>query len=435
VATGPISESRKSLFGQWILRYQQRRKRLKARSLSQVRFRFTREGYHLIFIVVFILTGAVLRDISLLTLIAAAMIGLLLLQWRFNVRTLTNLSIKRHLPIRTSVGTPVHCEISVSNRRLWLPSWLIAAEDVIKVVQPADPAKHKAGTIVNEIPARSTSAGVYSITFHHRGVFEVGPCKLSTRFPMGLGQSWRTLDIVNNITVHPKIGELTHEFQHLLQNSRNGQHQTASNVGYHEADFFGLRPWASGDSKRWIHWRTTARLGELSVRQFDRLEQQQSCLLLDLYQADSGKGLNPVGDIACERAVAFVATVVSKSGTIQGHKLAVGIAAKTSMAFPAVQGSVSANTMLDALAEVAPSDKPDLALALNKMTTVLVANPHLIVVSTRPACVEAVQATFRQLLGPRASTALQITWLEVAKGDLERYFLWTPSRSNDFVVS
>ena len=49
-------------------------------------------------------------------------------------------------------------------------------------------------------------------------------------------------------------------------------------------DFFGVREWQAGDSVRWIHWRGTARHGQLMVRQFEKHRRRDIVLLLDLWQ-------------------------------------------------------------------------------------------------------------------------------------------------------
>jgi hypothetical protein len=104
----------------WLRWFRQRRQRLKTRKLLQVRFRLTREGAHLVFIVVFIFVGAVLRDLSLLILIAAAMIGLLLLQWRLSLGTMARLSVARRIPHRINEGVATFCQLTIKNSKRWL---------------------------------------------------------------------------------------------------------------------------------------------------------------------------------------------------------------------------------------------------------------------------------------------------------------------------
>ncbi len=430
MATIQAQEQSPSLISSWLKRLRQRRQRLRARKLSQVRFGLTREGYHLLFIVVFIFVGAVLRDISLLILIAASMIGLLILQWRFNISTIRRLTAKRRIPNRINQGVSILCQLTIENSKRWLGAWLVVAEDSIQLVSPsAARTVFNAQAVVDEVAAGSSSSCVYKLQFQQRGLYRVGPCKLSTRFPMGLGQGWRTIDTIDEVVVHPRQGQLLPAVKGLLHNSKDGNHRSTSHVGAHEADFYGLRPWTSGDSRRWIHWRTTARLGELSVRQFDRLEQQQACVLLDLHSHTSTQD-EKQGQV-CEKAISFVTTLISQAALAQRNKLAVAIAGDTAFTVVGVQSALLANSLLDRLAVVSPSSRPDVAGALGKMTAALLANPHLRGVSTRPQEIETLQQTIVSLLGKKASSRLHIQWLDVQRGDLEPYFSWTSNESND----
>ncbi len=426
MATDVTRQQPLGLYGSWKRKREQRKRLRRANRRSQVRFRLTREGANLVFVVVFIFVGAVLRDISLLILIAAAMIGLLLLQWRFNITTIARLHATRRVLNRVSQGAKAQCTLTISNSKRWVGAWLVIADDTIKKVSPASNRPDSHGkAIIDEISPQSKTEGSYTLVFHERGLYEVGPCTLSTRFPLGLGRGWRVIDQVDEVIVHPKLGELKPAFKTLLQNSRDGHHHSSAHVGVHEADFYGLRPWASGDSRRWIHWRTTARLGELSVRQFDRLEQQQSCLLLDLFKEP---GSEDAGQLqACEKAISFVATLVTQAARSHGNKLSVCIAGDSEFCLTGIQSSVLGNSMLDRLATLSPSGNPNIAAALKSMTTALLANPSLIVVSTRPQASQSIQSTFTSLLGPKASTRLRIHWFNVSQGDLEPYFLWTSS--------
>ena len=46
-----------------------------------------------------------------------------------------------------------------------------------------------------------------------------------------------------------------------------------------DGDFYGIRPWRSGDSRRWIHGRTSARTGKLMVLQFEQPRNHDVALL------------------------------------------------------------------------------------------------------------------------------------------------------------
>jgi uncharacterized protein (DUF58 family) len=165
------------------------------------------------------------------------------------------------------------------------------------------------------------------------------------------------------------------------------------------------------------------------VRQFERLQQRELCVLLELYQAAGDEPQRVLEQ--CDRAVAFVATLAQKAAAISGDKLAVAIAGKCSFSLPAVQSRVLMDNLMDHLAIAEPAEKIDYAPALQRMTTALLANSNLMVVSTRANQAAAVQETFSHLLGPKASTKLQIRWLDVAAGDLEPYFEWKLIQSSD----
>ncbi len=82
------------LWRRWLIRYRRRREL----NSHHVRFRLSREGFHFLMILFFILIGAVLRDISLLVLLAGVMFALLLIQWRVGTRCVSGLEVQRAVP-------------------------------------------------------------------------------------------------------------------------------------------------------------------------------------------------------------------------------------------------------------------------------------------------------------------------------------------------
>jgi uncharacterized protein (DUF58 family) len=199
----------------------------------------------------------------------------------------------------------------------------------------------------------------------------------------------------------------------------HGNAMSAPRTGLNEAEFYGLRPWATGDSRRWIHWRTTARLGELSVRQFERQQRRQLCVMLDLYQADMNETSEPL-----EKCLAFMATLATSMAVRGGDRLAVAVAGKAVYASPSVQGSVLVENLLDQLAIVQGSTQPDLPQAVRALRIPLQNNPYLLVISTREDRAASMRASFGEV-GKRLLSRLQINWVNVSNGDLESYFEWT----------
>ncbi|QDV26174.1 DUF58 domain-containing protein [Aureliella helgolandensis] len=416
-------------------RWKQRRQRNITRRLAQVHFRLTREGLHFVGVLLFIFFGAVIRDINLLILLAGAMLGLLLLQWRFNTRTLIGLRASRRLSQSIVVGRSTLVSIRVVNPKRWLGAWLVLVEDTLYREKPvAQRIAVKAATIVDEVRPQGSGGGNYELTFRQRGKYRVGPSTLSTRFPIGLGRGWRTLNNAAHIIVHPSLGQLTPRIERLFHRELHGHSKASSNAGANETEFYGLRPWATGDSRRWIHWRTTARLGELSVRQFERQQHRQLNILLDLHGVPEDDEIEQ----SCEMAIAFVATLASSNVKRGGDRMAVAIAADQTFASVSVQSAVLVDNLLGELSVIAPCPQPELTKALKGIHLPLLKNPNLLVVSTRsnqlgPVAAlretDSVPDVPREVhLDEKVLERLKVRWLNVSAGDLEPYFAWTSQK-------
>src|SRR5262249_54217276 len=79
---------------------------------------------------------------------------------------------------------------------------------------------------------------------------------------------------------------------------------------YHD-DFHGLREFRSGDNPRAIHWRSTARRGELILREFQQNREPTFTFVLDLFLP---KPLNADSIRRVEFALSFVASLIVQRG-------------------------------------------------------------------------------------------------------------------------
>ncbi len=452
-ADAAVSSETPSFTGKLWRRWLARRARNLARRRSQVKFRLTREGVHFVGVLLFIFFGAVIRDINLLILLAGAMIGLLLLQWRFNVRTLVGLTVGRRMPRATTVGRETEIEVSIHNPKRLLGAWLVLIEDPLRMEAPkARKLSLTGASVIDEVRPRGIGVCQYQLKFNERGKYRIGPTTMSTRFPIGLGRGWRMFNNQEELLVRPALGELRSQVKRIFQTELQGHAESSARAGANEAEFYGLRPWATGDSRRWIHWRTTARLGELSVRQFERQQHQQVCVLLDLHRAPKGANAerqnekqanaDPANPLlatqgkaagerddemheAIEKAISFVATIANSAVLYHRNKMSVALAASRDYVSTGIQSPVLVESLLDELAMAEPCENPALIQSIRGLQPMLMANPYLLVVSTRPDQMDQLSGELDGGYESQLFNRLRVRWLNVCAGDLEPYFRWT----------
>src|SRR5205807_1246798 len=93
---------------------------------------------------------------------------------------------------------------------------------------------------------------------------------LSTSAPFGLLEARVVADGYEDVVVFPRLGRFRRgalrQFLRQVSWSEGRVGRGRSTVHLSQNDWHGVRAFRSGDSPRWIHWRTSARRGELMVR-------------------------------------------------------------------------------------------------------------------------------------------------------------------------
>jgi hypothetical protein len=84
---------------------------------TQRRVRLSREGWFYAIVLGFIVCGAVLREVNLLFILAAVMMGPLFLGWRVARGALGEISAFRHGPRRAHAGNLAPLELEITNGR------------------------------------------------------------------------------------------------------------------------------------------------------------------------------------------------------------------------------------------------------------------------------------------------------------------------------
>jgi hypothetical protein len=112
-----------------------------------------------------------------------------------------------------------------------------------------------------------------TVMLSKRGRYVWPILRLSSGYPFGLFNRWLRFRQPDETIVIPRLGKLhVGRLRRLLRYRPRLVHATQRPRRRHpvaQTDFYGLREFRPGDSPRWIHWRTTARVGELMVREFE----------------------------------------------------------------------------------------------------------------------------------------------------------------------
>ncbi|MDJ0335780.1 MAG: DUF58 domain-containing protein [Rhodoglobus sp.] len=128
---------------------------------------------------------------------------------------------------------------------------------------------------------------LFAVPTHKRAVIVAGPAESVRGDQLGLlrrALSWA--DPVD-LFVHPKTVRLAPSAAGLV---RDLEGQVSKKITNNDIAFHALRPYVPGDDRRYVHWRTSARIGQLMVRQFEETRRSQVTMIhntrSDLYASD-----------------------------------------------------------------------------------------------------------------------------------------------------
>lgn len=361
-------------------------RRTAAAPRTRYRISLTFEGWCYLGIAAFILAGAITRQINLLMILFGMLAGAMVMCWRVVKKMLRKVEVRRRLPESISAGDLLVVEFSAVNSRRRLPSWALEISDrIVRESNGRRPAPLLTQTLLSYLPAGQSRLASYRGRLVERGRYRFGPLQVSARFPLGLFHYRMTTDQYDSLVVFPRLGRLLPAWKRIEQASEAGSGTTSRRQGLLEGEFYGLRDWRSGDSRRWLHWRTSARRQTPVVRQFEQQRHQDLALVLDLWQPDRPR---PDQADAVELAVSFVATAVADLCRSGGRWLYVAATGHESWFENGPTSTALLHEIMRrlALSEAAPREA--LAATLSEVLDRVRRGAQVVLISTRPVYLE-----------------------------------------------
>lgn len=404
----------------------------------------SRLGWHFIFVGMFAMLGGAIRGFNLPLVLSGLIVGALLMQWRLSRRMLEAVESRRRLPGEAFVGQSFAVRFLITNHSRWVPALLLRIDDQVdapvlpgKSIQSSqagtrlgasgivaaqkgvaklaslfrrDSAVVAASCGLGKVPAQATVAAQYDCVAKRRGRYDFGPSIISTGMPLGLMVIRRTSVDAQSMYVFPEILPLRRGWRQRLQSRSGGISTTSRRSGANDGDFFGLRSWQAGDSRRWIHWRTTARIGEPAVRQFEQQKRFDLCILVDAILASP----SPVAHADVEFVISAAASMLTQIVPTPTNRVALAVAGVKNGVVAGAGNREQLNAMLRLLADLVPAGETDLAGAVDQVFRSVGKPQDLVVISPRTMPAEADR--IQRLLSGRCT----LRWYCVSDGSLDQ---------------
>jgi uncharacterized protein (DUF58 family) len=183
-----------------------------------------------------------------------------------------------------------------------------------------------------------------------RGLFNLGPTTLHTADPFGFYSVELDEPAAANLVVMPPIVPLP--FIEIAPGGRAGEGRPRPDAPERTVTASSVRPFAPGDSLRWVHWRTSARYNQLFVRLFDSTPSSDWWIFLDMdrrVQAGAGQA-------STEEHGVILAASLADRGLRLRHAVGLVTHGKQLLWLPPQEGGERRWEILRALALVSPGE-------------------------------------------------------------------------------
>lgn len=174
-------------------------------------------------------------------------------------------------------GEDVEVTVRVTNRHGWPIPWIFVED-----YYPADfPRKGHNKQLTILMPGRSVTLH-YKLTCPRRGYHRIGPVLYESGDLFGLHKRFRTGESRDYVSVLPTIAYI--ETFNVAARRPQGHVRITNRIYADPTRINNIREYVPGDPLNTIHWKATARTGQLHVKTFEPTSISGGTLILDFHE-------------------------------------------------------------------------------------------------------------------------------------------------------
>jgi uncharacterized protein (DUF58 family) len=260
------------------------------------------------------------------------------------------LAVSRRVhPDRLHVGSEGRIDLIVENLGT-------RATPLLSATDWFDEGRRAARFLVPPLAPGAVARAAYRIPTRRRGRYRVGPLSIAVTDPFGVARrgepSAGEAELVVRPRVHDIVAPVAVGTRISAEHEATAARAVVSDLG---DEFVTLREYEVGDDLRRVHWRSTARTGELMIRQDEARWRSHAAVVLDVLPG------------AHDEASFEVAVEAAASVTARLARLRRRVELVTSAGEVLGTGGDPRHDVIDALATVGPDDRDRLTSVLEQL--------------------------------------------------------------------
>lgn len=268
--------------------------------------KLTLAGGLYILVTMFIAVGAINSQNNLLFWLFGVSIATLIVSGVFSGNALMQVRLEAQALTDVCAGDRVKLHYLISNRSRFFPLFAVMISEIHDEHYPV--ANTNPAGVMHLGPKQTTKV-FGTITPTSRGRYTIRYVRLSTRFPFGFLQKSLIFDCPRTLMVLPYELELKQGLVRTL-NGRGDEVRKRSRASGNSNEYWGLRDYTHGDSKRTIAWKQSAKHGSLVVIEHAHPIASRVWIWISLDHDDVDADVAQV-----ERAIALASSLISQAST------------------------------------------------------------------------------------------------------------------------
>jgi uncharacterized protein (DUF58 family) len=225
-------------------------------------------------------------DLGLLAYAMYALLAVMIVSRLLTRAWAENLDARRECNRTTAeIGDSIAVVVALENRG-WLPVPWLLVEDLLP--RAALEVNHPRLSVVGRrlqlatLSIRGRRSILYQLRCNMRGYYQVGPLVLETGDLFGLHRRWRVLTHPHFVLVYPEVVPL--EGYDLASRRPIGEVRVTHRLYEDPTRIAGVRAYQAGDPLNRVHWKVTARTGQLHSKVYEPSTVAGATIVVDFHR-------------------------------------------------------------------------------------------------------------------------------------------------------